>query len=87
MFHIGTLIHKKYKVCDPDPFIYRQISGTDESHFLFYPLACQKNDKKKLTVPFDLHSTREKKVEQARIVVVPRSFKFHFGTKNDNNVP
>ena len=87
MFHIGTLNHKKYKVCDPDPFIYHQISGTDESHFLFYPLTCQNTGKKKLTVQCDLHSSREEKVERARIVVVHRSFRFHFGTKNNNNVP
>ena len=87
MFHIGTLNHKKYKVCDPDPFICHQISGTDESYFLLYTLTCQNTVKKKLTVPCDVYSSREKKVERAPIVVVPRSFRFHFGTKNNNNVP
>ena len=46
-YHIGTLIHKNDKVCDPDPLICHQISDTDESHFLFYPLTCQKTGKKK----------------------------------------
>ncbi|CAD7561576.1 hypothetical protein BN4901_2772 [Citrobacter europaeus] len=28
-----------------------------------------------------------KKVERARIVIVPCFFQFHFGTKNNNHVP
>ncbi|WP_204371372.1 hypothetical protein, partial [Citrobacter freundii] len=69
-----TLIHKNDKVCDPDPLICHQISGTDESHFLFTFSLAKKPAKKKLTVPYQLHSSREKKVERARIVIVPRSF-------------
>ncbi|KEL79389.1 hypothetical protein AB07_2826 [Citrobacter freundii] len=38
-------------------------------------------------MPYQLHSSREKKVERARIVIVPRSFQFHYGTKNNDNVP
>jgi len=54
----------------------------------FLPTHLPKNrQKKKLTVPYQLHSSREKKVERARIVIVPHSFWFHYGTKNNDNVP
>ncbi|OIY24996.1 hypothetical protein BEH69_21155 [Citrobacter freundii] len=54
--------------------------------FFTYSLA-KKPAKKKLTVPYQLHSSREKKVERSRIVIVPRSFRFHYGTKINANVP
>ncbi|HCQ6953702.1 TPA: hypothetical protein OL683_002323 [Citrobacter freundii] len=67
-------------------FATKSPAQTNLTFFFTYSLA-KKPAKKKLTVPYQLHSSREKKVERARIVIVPRSFWFHYGTKNNDNVP
>ncbi|MCU6195755.1 hypothetical protein KWI12_02695 [Citrobacter cronae] len=47
MFHIGTLNHKNNKVCDPDPFLYREITDQHEDQFPQLRATLRKNPQKK----------------------------------------
>jgi hypothetical protein len=52
----------------------------------FLPTHLPKTRKKADSAVSAAFIAREK-VERSRIVIVPRSFRFHFGTKNNDNVP
>ncbi|WP_181884111.1 hypothetical protein [Citrobacter freundii] len=67
-------------------FATKSPAQTNLTFFFTYSLA-KKPAKKKADSAVSAAFIAREKVERSRIVIVLRSFLFHYGTKNNDNVP